>query len=134
MDLAEQLTRDEDDREFPYVDTVGKITIGIGHNLTDRGLSKAARQFILAEDIAEVRAQLAPFAWYQGLDPVRQGALENMAFNLGGGLLHFPTMIHYLSVHDYANAKVAALDSKWAKQVGDRAYRLARQLETGEWQ
>jgi lysozyme len=135
MDLIEQLTRDEDDKEFPYVDSVGKITIGIGHNLTDRGLSKAARQFILAEDIAEVKSQLSPFAWYQNLDSVRQGAIENMVFNMGiGDLLHFPSMIHYLTIHDYVNAKAEALNSKWAKQVGDRATRIARQLETGEWQ
>ena len=46
----------------------------------------------------------------------------------------FVTAIHYLSVKDYVNSAAAFLDSVWAKQTGDRAIRLARQLETGEWQ
>ena len=135
MDLLAQLTRDEGKRNFPYVDTVGKSTIGVGHCLTDLGLSDAAIAFILAEDIARVQSQLAPYDWYQGLDEIRQGAVTNICFNVGiGSLLHFPTALHCLSVKDYAGAAAAFLDSTWAKQVGDRAFRLARQIELGTWQ
>ena len=38
MDLVQQLTRDEGIRNKPYVDTVGKVTIGVGRNLSDVGL------------------------------------------------------------------------------------------------
>jgi len=134
MDLAEQLTRDEGKRNFLYVDSVGKTSGGVGHNFTDLGLSDAAIAFILAEDIARVQKQLAPFPWFQGLDEIRQGAVTNIAFNIGiGDLLHFPSALHYLSIKDYPNAAAAFLDSVWAKQVGDRAQRLARQLTEGVW-
>jgi len=132
---AESIKRDEGLSLKLYVDSVGKSTIGWGHNLSDRGISMAVAEQILAEDIAEVRAQLAPFPWYQGLDEIRQGAVTNIAFNIGiGDLLHFPSALHYLSIKDYPNAAAAFLDSVWAKQVGDRAQRLARQLTEGTWQ
>lgn len=38
--LQEQLIRDEGVRKFPYKDTVGKTTIGVGRNLDDVGLSQ----------------------------------------------------------------------------------------------
>lgn len=135
MDLAEQLTRDEGSRSHAYLDTVGKVSVGVGRNLTDVGLSESEIQTLLANDIAKVRAQLAGYAWYQGLDPIRQGAIENMCFNIGlGGILHFPTMIHCLTVKDWQGASDAMLDSVWSKQVGARAFRLARQVLSGEWQ
>ena len=99
------------------------------------GLSESEIQYLLANDITRVRSQLIGFSWFQGLDEIRQGALINLTFNIGiGSLLHFVTAIHYLSVKDYVNSAAAFLDSVWAKQTGDRAIRLARQLETGEWQ
>lgn len=135
MDLIEQLRRDEGVRNAPYVDTVGKVTIGVGRNLTDRGLSDPEIDFLLQNDVALVETQLQAYSWYQGLDPIRQGAVKNMAFNLGiGGLLHFPTMIHCLSVQDWPGAAAAALDSTWANQVGARAQRLAQQIQSGAWQ
>jgi lysozyme len=134
MDLIAQLRRDEGVRNFPYVDTVGKTTIGVGRNLTDVGLSDAEVDLLLANDIAKVQGQLAPFGWYVKLDPVRQAAIQNMAFNLGiGGLLHFPAMIHYLQMQDWKGAHDEALNSAWASQVGARAQRIATQLMTGQW-
>ena len=39
--LVKPLTKiNEGLRSKPYVDTVGKVTIGVGRNLTDRGLSE----------------------------------------------------------------------------------------------
>ena len=135
MDLLEQLKRDEGVRYKPYVDTVGKSTIGVGRNLTDVGISEAEAEFLLANDIARVTDQLAPYAWYQGLDEVRKAAIENMCFNIGlASLLHFPTLLHCLTVRDWPGAAAAMADSRWAVQVGDRAKRLQQQILTGEWQ
>lgn len=135
MDLIEQLKRDEGVRDRVYTDTMGKLTVGVGRNISDVPFSDDEVTLMLRNDVARVRAQLAGFAWYAALDPVRQGAVENMAFNLGvGGLLHFPTMLHCLSVADWPGAAAAALDSAWAREVGARAQRLADQITTGEWQ
>lgn len=135
MDLETQLARDEGRRNMPYTDTVGKVTIGIGRNLTDVGISDDEVDLLFSNDVAKVRAQLAPYSWYQRLDPVRQGALENMAFNLGlHGLLHFPSMLNALANSNWQVAHDEALNSAWASKVGARATRLATQLLTGEWQ
>ena len=37
--------------QFPYVDTVGKITIGVGQNLSDRGLEQVEINFLFEQDI-----------------------------------------------------------------------------------
>lgn len=134
MNLVDQLKRDEGVRLKPYRDTVGKFTIGTGRNLDDVGISEAEADSLLANDIDRIRKQLAPYQWYSLLDPVRQGAIENMAFNIGvGDLLHFPHLIAALASQDWPAAAREMADSLWAKQVGDRALRLEHQILTGEW-
>ena len=50
--LRDLLERHEGRRAFPYLDTVGKLTIGVGRNLSDRGLSEDEIDLLLASDIA----------------------------------------------------------------------------------
>ena len=127
--------RDEGLRLKPYVDTVGKWTVGFGRNLTDSGISLAEAELLLDNDIQRATAGvLAALPWTTGLDEVRRGALENMAFNLGvTGLLGFHKMLAALQRGDWPTAALEALNSEWARQVGPRAYRVSRQLETGAW-
>jgi lysozyme len=52
-----------------------------------------------------------------------------MCFNMGpGNLAKFQNMIAALEAQDYDLAAAEALDSRWAKQVGQRAERLAQRL------
>src|SRR5216684_314953 len=105
MDLIQQLSRDEGRRPHVYTDTAGKLTAGVGRNISDVPFSDDEIDLMLSNDIARVRAALAPLAWYAALDEVRQGAIENMAFNLGvSGLLHFPHMIAALAHQDWRTA------------------------------
>lgn len=135
-DLASQLLRDEGQRLFPYVDTVGKTTIGVGRNLTDDGISQAECDTLLANDISAATVRLeSAFPWTQGLDPVRQAVLVNMTFNMGiGGLAGFKETLAKIQAGDYSGAAQAMLQSAWAAQVGPRAQRLAIQMESGTWQ
>ncbi len=134
MDIIEQLRRDEGVRLKPYTDTVGRLTVGVGRNLTDVGLSDDEVDYLLANDVKRAQDGLAQFAWYAGLDPVRQGACVNLAFNLGiAGLLHFPHFIVAMSHGDWPEAVAQLHDSIWARQVGDRAIRLEQQILSGEW-
>lgn len=135
MNLAEQLRRDEGVRKFPYTDTVGKLTIGVGRNLTDVGISDAEIDFLLANDIQKVLTQLQTrLPYFAALDPVRQGVLANMAFNLGfAGLEGFSRMLAAFAQGDWEAAANEMLSSKWATQVGARATRLAEQTRTGRW-
>ena len=134
--LKDQLVRDEELRLKPYTDSVGKLTIGIGRNLTDKGISFQEAQGLLANDIADATADLeAKLPWTATLDDVRKGALVNMAFNLGiGGLLEFHDFLARMQRGDFSGAAGAMLDSLWARQVGARATRLSIQIQTGQWQ
>ena len=135
MDIKAQLIRDEGMEKFPYTDTVGKTTIGVGRNLTDNGVSDDEIYLMLTNDIEEVTSELqARLPWYNALDPVRQGVLQNMAFNLGfAGLEEFQNMLAAFAKGNWPTAADFMLASKWATQVGARAQRLAQQVETGEW-
>lgn len=134
MDIFEQLRRDEGVKRFPYTDTVGKTTIGVGHNLTDNGLTNEQIDKILIDDVAAAYAPLNALPWFLNLDFIRQAVLVNMMFNLGPTrFLGFHKMLTHMEACDYPGAAQEMLDSEWAKQVGDRAQRLAKQLATGQW-
>ena len=131
--LIADLVRDEGLRLAPYKDSVGKLTIGIGRNLEDRGISWAEAQFLLDNDIAIATADLDRNApWWRNLSEGRQRALVNMAFNLGvPGLMRFEKMLSALERGEYDDAAREALDSRWARQVGARAQRIARLIRKG---
>jgi lysozyme len=130
--LVAQLVRHEGLRLKPYVDTVGKVTIGVGRNLTDVGLSDAEAMQLLDHDIDAAITDLTTFAWFPGLDPIRQRAVVDFRFNVGGGTFRlFPKFIHAMAIADYAAAATELLTSKWATQVGIRAKEIAGLLATG---
>lgn len=137
--LRTQLAIDEGLRLFPYEDTVGKTTIGYGRNLTDVGISKLEAGYLLENDIDKaIRDLISAFTWFPGLDPVRQTVLVNMAFNLGlgntkRGLRSFVNTLAAIGRGDYAAAAAGMRKSKWSRQVGARAERLARQMESGRY-
>lgn len=117
----------------PYTDTVGKLTIGVGHNLTDLGLTYQQSMFILDDDIKDTVDWLTRNCpWWAGLDPVRQTAIADMAFNLKGKLLGFKKMIAAVQAKDWGAAAKELLDSDFAKQTGVRAADLAAQILTGK--
>ena len=145
--LEDQLRRDESERQFAYDDANGKtlargmtltgnLTIGVGRNLSAKGLSQKERTYLLDNDIVDAAAALeANLPWAMELDDVRKGALLNMIFNEGiAHVAGFHIALEKLQAKDYPGAAAAFLDSLWARQVGPRAQRLALQIETGFWQ
>ncbi len=128
-----QLELHEGRRRFPYTDTAGKLTIGVGHNLTDKGLSHAAIEFILNEDVDEAVADLASFPWFAGLDPVRQRVMVDLRFNLGPNRFRdFKKMLRAMERGVYPEAANRLRESVWFTQVGVRGVRLMDMLRTGE--
>lgn len=132
--LKSELKRDEGVRVKPYRDTVGKLTIGVGRNLDDVGISEAEADFLLETDIARAVASLDKnIPWWRALTDSRQRVLINMAFNMGiGSLLGFKNTLSMIQSGRYSEAADAMLESKWAKQVGDRANRLAEMMRIGD--
>jgi lysozyme len=130
--LARQLERHEAKRNFPYTDTVGKLTIGVGRNLTDRGLLDSEITFLLQNDIADVVDFLnTNLPWWSSLDDVRQRVLADLAFTLSHKLLDFKQTLGALESHEWDKAADALLASKYATQVGQRAKNLAFMIRTG---
>lgn len=131
--LRPQLVIDEGERRFPYVDTVGKITIGVGRNLTDVGISKDEQDFLFAHDLTRaVSVAVGVFPTFDNLSDNRKAVLCNMAFNLGYTTLsQFHATIAAVTAKDFERASQQMLKSLWAAQVGDRAKRLATLMRTG---
>ena len=130
--LIVQLIRHEGIRLEPYLDSVGKWTIGVGRNLTDKGISDDEARFLLENDLDECISDCQSFPWFAGLDGVRQRVVVDLRFNLGGaGLRRFKRTLAYVASGDFELAAAALLDSKWSRQVKTRATRLAEMLRTG---
>jgi len=128
------LIRQEGLKLKPYRDSVGKLTIGVGHNLEDAGISEAAAYVILDEDIAVAASEAAKLPVFAGLDPVRQDVLIDMIFNMGLPRLRgFVNMLGALADNNWDEAAKQMLDSRWATQVGSRANELAQMIKSGEY-
>jgi lysozyme len=132
--LLAQIILHEGKRFKPYKDTVGKLTIGVGRNLTDVGLSEDEINYLLVNDLKKVEDQLDNnLPWWKDLDVIRQRVLIDMAFNMGiRGLLGFTNTLKAVHEMRWNAAAEGMRQSKWAKQVGNRAKRLAQMMETGK--
>lgn len=142
--LRDMLIRHEGLRARPYDDATGqpvhpgstlqgKLTIGVGRNLTDVPLSEDEILYLLDNDIKRVIRELdEALPWWKMLDQDRKHVLIDMGFNLGvltpageAKLLTFKRTLEYIRTGQYAKAAEAMLASKWAAQVGRRAQELA---------
>lgn len=134
LDLLErELTIDEGKKAKPYLCTAGKTTIGIGRNLDDVGLSDEEISFLFKNDIARVCRDLDTYLpWWNTLTDARQRVLANMAYNLGiRGLMGFRNTLAFIREGEYEKAADGMLKSLWARQVGQRAVRLASMMRQG---
>jgi lysozyme len=132
MGLAEWITHYEALRTKVYRCPAGKLTIGVGRNLEDLGISIPEAEILLANDIERCRRELEPYSWFSEAPLNVQDALIHMNFNLGlPRLLGFRRMIKALYDKDYTRAAMEALDSKWAKQLPVRANDIALAIREG---
>lgn len=131
--LIADLRRDEGERLKPYKDTVGKLTIGVGRNLDDVGLSADESAYLLSNDIKRVYSDLdRSLPWWRSMSVNRQRVLANMCFNLGlGKLLGFKNTLAFMKAGQYEKAASGMLNSLWATQVKGRADRLAALMRQG---
>ncbi len=133
--IKAQLVRHEGLRLKPYRCTAGRLTIGIGRNLDDRGISQKEAYAMLERDIQDCEQWLIDEIpeVYNKLDEVRQSVLLNMCFNMGiKGLLEFKNTLSFIGAGDWERASNNVLASKWAKQVGMRAIELSELMRKGQ--
>lgn len=132
--LEKQLIRHEGLRLKPYRDSVGKLTIGIGRNLDDVGISDDEASLLLKNDINKVIQDLNDhLGWWLSLDEPRRIVLANMCFNMGiTKLLGFRNTLLAIQNGEYEAAAKHMEDSAWHKQVKGRAIELEQIMRTGE--
>ena len=131
--LEDMIKRHEGLRLRPYRCSAGKITIGYGRNLEDRGITTEEAEILLKNDISEITQRLyEEISFFYYLSDARKAVLVDMAFNMGVvGLLGFRKTLGYLEDGDWENAAKEMLDSRWAKQVKKRAEELSEIIRTG---
>jgi lysozyme len=131
--MYRQLVQHEGLRLTPYTDTVGKLTIGVGRNLTDNGVSELEAEGMCIRDMDDVDADLdRNVAWWREMSEPRQMVFVDMCFNLGWPRFsQFRRMLASAEDGDYATAADEMIDSRWARQVGTRADLLETMMRNG---
>jgi len=156
--LKKQLIIDEGLKLKLYKDTEGIETIGVGRNIRDNwftdselfflklkgskdqiishirtiGISKEDAMYLLDNDISKVMADInKKLPWVKNVPDEVLLVISNMCFNLGmGRLLRFKVTLDLLKNFKWSEASIEMLNSKWARQVGDRAVRLSNIIKS----
>ena len=111
---------------------VGDLTIGIGRNLTSGGLTQREISSLLKHDIQRATKKARTYRWFDGLNEVRRAVIVSLIFNMGS-IDSFKKMRSAIAVKDWDVSSAELLDSRYARQVGDRAVALANLLRRGSW-
>lgn len=133
--LKEMLIRHEALRFYPYKDSVGKVTIGVGRNLDDVGINEQEAMLMLKNDIdraIEDVLKWIPSNIYYTINDARKMVIVNMMFNMGlTSMKGFKKMRAALMQFDYMEAARQMKDSKWYRQVGIRGAELVQIMRDG---
>lgn len=99
----------------PYECPAGKLTIGYGRNLQDRGITTLEADFLLERDLLDTKLELEDsIKFFHKLDDIRQNVLIEMAYNMGlPNLLEFKNTLKFMEKGDFINASIEMLDSQW---------------------
>jgi lysozyme len=136
--VYEQLKIDEGVFYGIYEDSLGFLTFGVGHLITkdddEDGLpigydiSEERVREVFEQDLNTMISEceiLFESRWNNFPDELQE-VLVNMMFNLGRPRLgKFKKFIGHLENHHWPLAALEMLDSRWARQVGNRAIRLS---------
>lgn len=121
-ELKDVLIEHEGLRLKPYRCTADKLTVGVGRNLEDVGISRDEAMYLLGNDIARVTSELddrIPF--WNNLSPNKQIVLASMAFQLGvNGLMQFKNMLAAVERGDDVAVAKEMRDSRWYTQTPNR--------------
>lgn len=131
--LKQLIVDHEGYERFPYCDTKGNQTIGIGYNLTARGLPDSWINNQYDEDVNYFYNQLTEdYEWFRTLDNPRQIVLIDMCFMGYKKFQEFKKLIAAMEEKDYKIAYQEILGSEWAIDVKNRAEQDAHIMLTGE--
>ena len=129
---SSKLYRDTSDK-VGFEGKKGKVTIGWGYNIDDRGLPEDICEELFRRTLNEsVREVEKNIPWSENLDAARREVLVEMAFNQGiTSLLTFKGTLGALQRGQYAEAAGHLRDSLAYRQLPKRYEALAQTLEKG---
>lgn len=121
--LKKIIERNEARRKFPYQDIKGKWTIGIGRNLSDRGLSDDEIDYLFSHDIQDsILNAKNIFPKFDIYSENRQIAITDMIFNMGASIfLTFQKTISHIRLEQWKEAGEQIKQSQYYIQVTSRA-------------
>ena len=132
MSLLSSVIVHEGFSRYIYLDSVGVRTVGFGRNLDDRGISREEAEMLLLNDLETSTKEAKKFEFYENLTSNRQDVIVEMIFNLGlTRFKKFKKTIGYINQANHSAAADEMLDSRWAKQVGQRALTLSNKFRAG---
>jgi len=139
-----QLIGDEAERFVVYDDAnglpiragshvIGNPTIGIGRNLSGKGISAAESEYLCEDDVNQCALTLdAQIPWWRNLSPLRQSQMVNLDFNMGwGSLVQFHEFLAEMQTGNWTGAVAELKESKWWGQVGKRGPEIAANILAG---
>jgi lysozyme len=130
--LRTLLIKHEDLKLLPYRDVFGNITIGIGRNLTGRGVLPTEVDMMFDHDVDHFFNFLSlAFPWFNKLNEARQCALVDMCFMGTKTFLEFKEMIAALEKEDFERAAQEIIHSHYEAEVHQRAHDIAEIIRTG---
>ena len=135
--IAEMIKAHEGLMLKPYRCSSGALTIGYGRNLEANGITEEEANLIFNHDytIAKWDAiQFVGMKTWDKLNEPRKAVLIDMAFNLGAARLSaFVDTKKAIQGEAYKTAANHMRASLWFTQVKNRAVKLTKMMESGEW-
>ena len=133
MSLLSSVIVHEGFSRYIYLDSVGVRTVGFGRNLDDRGISREEAEMLLLNDLETSTKEAKKLEFYENLTSNnRRDVIVEMIFNMGlTRFKEFKKTIGYINQANYSAAADEMLDSRWAKQVGQRALTLSNKFRAG---
>ena len=143
--LQKELAEDEGCKYEIYNDHLGYATFGIGHLVTDSDLeygqeigTEVSKERVDECFKADIKITIEDcnilYSNFNDIPEEAQLILANMMFNLGRPRLsRFLNLKAAVDNEDWMEASVEMMDSKWAKQVPNRAKRLCERMEKLSW-
>jgi lysozyme len=133
--MEERIERHEGREGYPYPDSKGVMTIGIGRNLRDNPLTNEEIDYLFAHDLERVVAQYnsLDLKYRNSLNEIRREVIIEMIFQLGfAGTKGFVQMFKAIAAGNWEWAADEMLDSKWYKKdTPKRALELSELMRHG---
>ena len=119
----------------PYLDSLGKATIGYGHLITDEDNFENGKEYskdellkLFDKDFAKAEMGANQLVGHiQELHIEAKNIITEMVFQLGTqGVRNFKNMLDALESRDYQRASAEMLDSRWHAQTTNRCENLSK--------